>query len=134
MGEWNGYYVVSFHLFPEKGMTQPFEAKIIGDLGNYWKLQVGRKVVTANKGACSSVPYKDATEKRSPEYRASVERKIGRSLELDDPVDPVTPDPEQSELAKAMKRVDGKAKAKPKAKPKTTKPEKAKPFGDLLDF
>ena len=120
MSEWNGYYVVSFHLFPEKGMTQPFEAKIIGDLGNYWKLQVGRKVVTANKGACSSVPYKNATEKRSPEYRASVEHEIGRSLERDDGAE---------DLVKAKPKA-----AKAKAKPKTTKPEKAKPFGDLLDF
>ena len=122
MSEWNGYYVVCFHLFPKRGMTRPFEAQIIGDLGQYWSLRYGGEVVTANKGACSGTPYKDPEHAQARAYRAKVEKNLDCRLERADAVGPVTPDPEQSE------RVDGKTKAKAKAKPKN------KPFDDLLDF
>ncbi len=77
-----GYLVWSFQ--PQQGIKgTPYLGKIVDETGNHWKLRVGRKVYTAHKGACSTVPFKDKKETRSAEYAKKV-REVAHVKDFDD--------------------------------------------------
>lgn len=121
MSDYKGRFVTSFHLFPEEGLKQPFEAEILGETPNHWIVRANRRQLHVLKAACSTVPYLKE-ELDTPEYKAKVEERIGKTLEPTE------------EVKEAKAEV-----AKPKAKPKTKTQSKAKPksndpFGGLLDF
>lgn len=52
-----GLYCLCFQ--KNLGPEAPFEAKILRNHGSRLELKVGRKTVTAHRGACSSYPYRE---------------------------------------------------------------------------
>jgi len=48
-----------------RGLEEPFQAKILKDYGSRWELKVGRRKVTAHRGACSTNPFPETERKKT---------------------------------------------------------------------
>ena len=56
-----GKYVLSWHKIRNHKDT-PYTGQIVGEVGNYWLLDVGGDQVRALKAACSTVPVKHPSQ------------------------------------------------------------------------